>query len=181
MSWALTPWGLVCQAVADEFVEAYPQFLIGIGPDPEDLAEMSPHVTFVVLDGSITDPRYGGGDETQGTFDEELPIRINIHVPTDINVQTNYDSSPLLAEAAKEKLLEAIDSVRHTPYFTPHTIARRGGRIGEAGTTIIIIASLRLENFRTSATMATPTTTTLGFAVEGPDGNGESIEVVNAP
>lgn len=181
MTWALTPWGLVCQVVADELTNAYPQFTIGIGPDPEDLTDMGHRVTFVVLDGNITDPRYSGSDETHGTFDEELPIKISIHVPTDLDVVKNEDRSPVLAEQVKSYILESIDSVRHTPYFTPRSIARRGGKIGYAGTTIIIAAMLRLENIRTPNTMATPTTTTIGLTVGGPDGNGDTIEVTGAP
>lgn len=180
MTWATTKWGLVCQAVANEFVATYPQFSIGIGPDPEDLNDAGHRVTFVVLDGSLTEPRYGGGDETHGTFDEELPIRINIHVPTNLDAVTNYDTSPLLCELAKERMLEAIDSVRHVPYFTPRSIARRGGKIGENGSEIIILATMRIENFRTSNTMTTPLAVTLGLTVEGPDGNGDTIEVIGA-
>jgi hypothetical protein len=181
MSWATTKWGLVCRAVADEFVAAYPQFSIGIGPDPESLKESGYRVTFVVLDGSLTDPRYAGDDETHGTFDEELPIRINIHVPTNLDTSTNYDNSPDLLELAKERILEAIDSVRHTPYFTPRSIARRGGRINADGSEIIIVAMMRIENFRTLSVMATPLAMTIGLTVEGPDGNGDSIEVIGEP
>ena len=181
MTWATTKWGLVCQAVADEFVAVYPQFSIGIGPDPEDLNDAGHRVTFVVLDGSLAEPRYGGSDETHGTFDEELPVRINIHVPTNLDTATNYDTSPTLCELAKERILEAIDSVRHVPYFTPRSIARRGGKIGENGSEIIILAMMRIENFRTSNTMATPLTFTMGLTVEGPDGSSDSIEVVGAP
>jgi hypothetical protein len=180
MSWQLTPWGLVCRAVADDLLTAYSQFTIGIGPDPESLQDMGPRITFVVLDGTFTDPRYGGSDETAPTFDEELPIRINIHVPTTLDTANEYDTSPLLAESVKERLLEAIDSVRHVPYLTPHGIARRGGRTGEMGTTIIISASVRLENCRTRAVMATPIKTTMALGVAGPDNVSEVIEVINA-
>jgi hypothetical protein len=185
MTWAQTPWGLICQTIADDVTAAYPQFSIGIGPDPDDLDDMTDRITFVVLDGSITDPRYGGSDETHPTFDEELPIRIRIHTKTTLDTITNYDTSPLLAEAVKEKLLESIDANRHVPYFNPQSIARRGGRIGEAGTTIIIGALLRVENNRTPAIMATPLAATIGLTVEGPDGDGgtigESFEVIGVP
>ena len=181
MTWATTKWGLVCQAVADEFVAAYPQFSIGIGPDPEDLNDAGHRVTFVVLDGSFEEPTSTGNDQTHGTFDEELPIRINIHVPTDLDATTNYDNSPDLLELAKERLVEAIDSVSHVPWFKPRSIGRRGGRIGERGSEIIIVAVLRIENFRTSNTMTTPLTFTMGLTVEGPDGSSDSIEVIGAP
>ena len=176
MTWALTPWGLICKDIADEFVSAYPQFTIGIGPDPDDLADMGHRVTFVVLDGSIVDPRYAGSDETHPTFDEVLPIQIRIHVPSTIDPTTQYDTSPVLAESAKSTILEAIDSERHVGYFEPKTIPRRGGRIGEAGTTITILGNCRIENFRTPATMTTASSTTIGLSTQGDD-----IEVINAP
>jgi hypothetical protein len=40
---------------------------------------------------------------------------------------------------------------------------------------------MRIENFRTSNTMTTPLAMTLGLTVEGPDGNGDSIEVIGVP
>ena len=181
MSWATTKWGLVCQAVADEFVAVYPQFSIGIGPDPEDLNDAGHRVTFLVLDGSFEDPTSAGNDQTHGTFDEELPIRINIHVPTNLDTATNYDTSPTLLELAKERLPDAVDSVSHIPWFKPRSIARRGGRIGERGSEIIIVAVLRIENKRTFKVMATPLKLTIGLTVEGPDGNGDKIEVIGAP
>lgn len=182
MTWALTKWGLVCQSIADEFVDAYPQFTIGIGPDPESLADMGHRVTFVVLDGNIVEPRYAGNDTTHGTFDEELPIRISIHVPTNIDSATNYDTSPVLAESAKEKLFEAIDTVVHMPYGVPKSIARRGGCTDEAGTTIIINMMLRIENKRTHATMAIATSSNIGLSAKDPDGSSDSIELpIDAP
>lgn len=186
MTWALTRWGLVCQAIADRFVVAYPQFSIGIGPDPDDLADMGHRVTFTVMDGTVADSGSGGNDETYHTFDESLPVRVRIHVPTDIDTATNYDKSPLLAEAAWDRLLFEIDASRESPsYMVPRSVARRGGRIAEAGTTIIAMCEVSVEHFRPIAAMVSAESITLGLSVLNPDGNGgvigETIDVIGAP
>ncbi len=189
MTWALTPWGIVCKRIADAFVAEYPMFSIGIGPDDDDLigvdqsefADRGHRLTFVILDGTITDPKRGGNDETYGTFDEVLPLQIQLRVPTDLDAQTNHDKSPVLAESAKEYLLYEIDAIRHTQWLIPRAISRRGGRIGEYGTVIIIMCNLRLENSRPAANLSPVVSVDMGLTVTGPDGNGETIEVTDAP
>lgn len=178
MTWALTPWGLVCQEIADfvtDLTAGYPQFSVGIGPDPDDLAERGPRITFLALDSEFEDPRYGGGLQSRGTFDEVIPVRVSIHVPTDIDTATNYDRSPLLLHAVVSRFLEACDAVRHTPYSRPRSHGRRGGRTGEHGSTSIIVLAVRIEYGRTPYTLGTATLTSSTFGVAGPDGNGGTV------
>jgi hypothetical protein len=178
MTWALTPWGLICKEISDFVVDAtegYPQFSIGIGPDADDLNDAGPRITFVPLDGSFEQPRYGGGLEEHGTFDETIPVRVRIQTRYDLDTSTNEDRSPLLLHAVVSRFLEGCDAVRHTPYLVPNGHGRRGGRIGEMGACSVMTIGIRIEYMRTPATMGTATAVTMGLGVSGPDGDGGSV------
>lgn len=201
MTWELTKWGVVCKAVADfvtDPLEGYPQFSVGIGPDPDDLNEAAPRITFVAADdGEFDEPRFGGGHETHPTFDEEVPILVTIWAKFDLDTATNYDRSPALLESVVERFLEGCDALRenwpdpqngkrHIAYLVPARHRRRGGRIGEYGSKSIIPCVVRIHYYRTTHALGTATALTMGLGVSGPDGNGgtvvDSFEVVgNAP
>lgn len=187
MSWESTPWGIVCRALADFVVDAsegYPDFSVGIGPDEETLHDGGKRITFIPGRASLEEPRYGGGLEDHGTFDELIPTTVVIAAPTNLNATTNLDDSPILVDSVWTRFLEACDAVRHTPYLVPSSVARSGGRIANNGTKYTAVIAIRIERGRTPNTFGTATATTMGLGVAGPDGNGGTVvdefEVVGA-
>jgi hypothetical protein len=178
MSWATTPWGLICAEIAafvTDAAEGYPEFTIGIGPDEETLHDGGYRITFLAGRAALEEPRYGGGLEDHGTFDELIPTTVIIAAPTTLNTTTNLDDSPDLVDAVWERFLEGCDAVRHIPYLVPGTVTRSGGRLAENGSKYAAQIMIRIERGRTPATMGTATAVTMSLGVSGPDGDGGTV------